>query len=158
MTKVNLMVSGMPKNGYTNLQHNVAPQIEYGPLKPVVCDVRQLDTFLDDAECEEIISEYVTDYLPIQEVGPVIARWVAKLRKGGTLILNGTDLQTLSKASTSQAVDTGMLNALLFNPNPPFKKSALKITDVIGILTQMGLKVQRRGFDRYEYSVVAVRE
>jgi predicted SAM-dependent methyltransferase len=156
--KVNLMVGGMPKNGYKNLQHNIAPQIEYGPIQTVVCDIRQLDTFLDDSECDEIISEHVTDYLPIPEIGPVVQRWVKKLRKGGKLILNGTDLQTLSKSCLAQSVDTGIINSLLFNPNPPHKKSALKTTDVISLLTELGLKVKSKGFDRYEYSIVAIRE
>lgn len=157
MTKLNLMVVGIPKTGYTNLQHNVAPQIEYGPLKPTHCDVRQLDTFVDDSECEEIICEFVTDYLPIQEVGPVIERWVKKLRKNGTITINCTDLRLLSKSMVYGSIDTLTANSLLFSPQPPYKKSALRLNDVMDILTQLGLKVEKKGFDRYEISVTARR-
>ena len=67
-------------NGYIN----VDPITKF---EGVPSDLRNLDDIASDAECTEIISDDVIDYLDKEDSLAALSHWVKKLRSGGIIIV-----------------------------------------------------------------------
>ena len=89
--KVRITVGEQEKlNGYTN----VDPITKFDGIS---IDVRNLDGLVSDAECTEIVSEGVIDYLDRRDFILAINNWVKKMRHGGKIVVTSIDALEVAK-------------------------------------------------------------
>ena len=98
--KINITIGGSEKSGYLNID----------ALKDL--EIRNLDEYVDPAECFEIVAEDIVDYIPKQELPSVIDNWVSKLRHQGTIIVGGTDAFEVCKMFSQNSINLVELNNL----------------------------------------------
>jgi len=156
--KVNLLYTETePRPGYLNVSPFTTEESD--DLK--IGEVFDLDEWVDDAEATEIIASDVIDYLPANLVMDVIEHWVSKLRRGGTLIIGGTDLYEVCKGFTTYAMDVREANAYLHGhaaDNPQFvKKITLTALGLSNFLAQKGLRIIKKRVTGYQFVVEAER-
>ena len=83
--KIRITVGEKQKlNGYTNID----PITKFDDI---AIDIRNLDELVSDAECTEIISEGVIDFLNRGDFVIAINNWVKKMRHGGKIIVTSID-------------------------------------------------------------------
>lgn len=152
--KINLLRnSNQTMSGYLNI--DIFP----GENK-VQGDISNLNNLVDDASCYEIVARNVLEYIPHQEIPQVVAHWVQKLSHGGKIIINTTDLKSVSKSiirdnitpsETLEILYGKQLNAL------DCKKSAVTTQILSALLESNGLKIINKCIDSYELSITAER-
>ena len=86
--KINLGAGNLKKSGYTNVDIN-------SNFKPdVVADVRKLP--FDDNYADEILARDVLEHIPHKETKKTLLEWKRILKKGGKLIIQTPNLQTIA--------------------------------------------------------------
>jgi len=124
------------------------------------CDVRNLDKYLDDAECESIVAWDVLDYISLPEREKVVNHWVSKLARGGTLLIGGTDLRLVSKSVSAYQIEPKGATVLLYGVQEQpwgIKRSMSTCVDTAQMMRSMGLKVLRAQYEGFQYFVEVVR-
>lgn len=102
--KVRITVGEKEKlNGYLNID----PISKFDDLS---VDIRNLDDVVSDAECTEIISEDVIDFLKKDESIKVLSHWVKKIRHGGKIIVTSIDAYEVSKSFYRKTIDIAVFN------------------------------------------------
>lgn len=91
--KINLLLAdNSPRSGFINLDPLAPPD---DPLRKQG-DFGNLDEYVDDAECDELIATDVIDFIAPTQVLYVINHWKSKIRHGGTLVIGGLDLRRVA--------------------------------------------------------------
>lgn len=130
-----------------------------GPNK-VQGDISNLDNLVDTASCTDIIARNVLEYVPHNEVPEVVAHWISKLRHGGKITINTTDLRSISKTILRDAFSPSEMLELLYGKqsNPlDVKKSAMTTQMLSALLESGGLKITNKSIEAYEISITAER-
>ncbi len=96
--KINLKLGGEDKNGYLNIDG----------LKGM--ELRNLDEYVDDAECFEVLAEDILDYIPRDDVEFALNNWANKIRHQGTLVIGGTEAKEVSKLFSNGALSVEQWN------------------------------------------------
>ena len=123
-------------------------------------DIKNLDSFVDDAEAQEIIALDVIDYIPLTDINAVIKHWVSKLRHGGLLIIGGTDLFEVSKAFAQYRLDITEANKLIHGEqSKPYlvKRTNFTTLGLADYLSSLGLKLQKKRINDFHLTVEATR-
>jgi hypothetical protein len=107
---------------------------------------------LSDNECENILANEIIDYVSIENIMSVVQQIVKKLRLGGTLVIGGTDIRLFAKNVSNCLIGEGEASQII--------KEKLSMTNpqkIIGLLSQLGLKVQSSIISGVHYEITAVR-
>ena len=96
--KINLKLGGEDKNGYLNIDG----------LKGM--ELRNLDEYVDDAECLEILAENILDYIPREDIEFALNNWAGKIRHQGILVIGGTEVKEVSKLFANGALSIEQWN------------------------------------------------
>lgn len=87
--KINLLMNN--KSGVLNNCLNLDP---YGDNQArQKTDITNLDNIVDNGEADEILARDILCYFPLLETPRLIDGWLKKLRKGGKLLIEGTDYE-----------------------------------------------------------------
>lgn len=125
-----------------------------------VGDPKNLDEFVDDGECVEIVALDVLDHYPSTEVDNVLMHWLSKLRHGGIITIGGNDFDSISSAYKMGRIDLIKLNELLYGlqgEDASYQYSCLSINTMIDFLQGQGLKVIMKRVNKYKFVVKAER-
>jgi len=147
--KVQITVDEKPVNGYVYVNPNMGHQLDLS-----TCGA-------SDNECVEILAPHILDYLPISHMQPLVQMWIKKLRKGGKLILGGTDLYEICKNVMNGNANTVQANLLLYGnqeSNWNMKRGQINLKDLVDLMNESGLKVMKKRLDGVEMCVEAVRD
>ena len=102
--KIRITVGEQEKlNGYLNID----PITKFDGL---AADIRNLDEVVSDAECTEIISEDVIDFLEKEESMISLSHWIKKLRHGGKIIVTSVDAREVSRSFYRKEIDIEIFN------------------------------------------------
>ena len=102
--KIRITVGEQEKlNGYLNID----PITKFDGL---AVDIRNLDEVVSDAECTEIISEDVIDFLEKEESMISLSHWIKKLRHGGKIIVTSVDAREVSRSFYRKEIDIEIFN------------------------------------------------
>jgi len=102
--KIRITVGEQEKlNGYLNID----PITKFDGL---AVDIRNLDEAVSDAECTEIISEDVIDFLEKEESMISLSHWIKKLRHGGKIIVTSVDAREVSRSFYRKEIDIEIFN------------------------------------------------
>ena len=155
--KINLLYgSGDVLHTHLNLDPFVAEETDV----LIRSDVKNLDSFVDDAEAKEIIALDVIDYIPLTDINKVIEHWVSKLRHGGSLIIGGTDLFEVSKAFAQYRLDITKTNKLIHGEqHKPYliKRTNFSMLGLVDFLSALGLKIQKKRVNNFHMTIEATR-
>ncbi len=108
--KLNLTISGLARNGWMN----VDPLTQPNDQSKIAHNLDNLDEYVDNNECEEVVALEVLDIFPVQMKQQVLNHWSAKVAHGGTLTFSGVDLDKIAKIAFSKQVDSNQVNRLLY--------------------------------------------
>ena len=124
----------------------------------VAIDFRNLDSIVDEGECD-VINAKVLDYIHGSEIYGVIQHWASKLAHGGTIILGGRDILEVSKmvvAGLSNS-DSNKLVYGLNNSSWGIMKGMYEANEIAGILIELGLKITKKRIDGVAFIVEGCR-
>lgn len=146
--KINITIGGSEKSGYLNID----------ALKDL--EIRNLDEYVDPAECFEIVAEDIVDYIPKQELSSVIDNWVSKLRHQGTIVVGGTDAFEVCKMFSQNSINLVELNTLLHGEQSQgwdVRLNQLTLEAVCEELEKRGLRLLKKRINGFKFSVEAER-
>lgn len=152
--KINICMDGNPINGYTN----VDPLGRDGTLGG---DYRLLDNWCEDAEAREIRGDDVLNYLHASEVYNVLKHYVSKLRRGGRVVLGGTDFFELAKQYTLGQVTLNDVNKLVHGELTMAwlqKRGCYEPNEVAVLLKQLGLRLLKKRVNGKKFVLEAIRD
>ena len=102
--KIRITVGETEKlNGYINID----PITKFDEI---AIDIRNIDEVVSDAECTEIISEGVIDFLEKEESMEVLSHWIKKLRHGGRIVVTSIDAREVSRSFYKKEIDIEIFN------------------------------------------------
>lgn len=157
--KVNLVYGpeSQVQTGFLNL----SPMVEEENDIVKMCDIRNLDQYVCDAEVMELVAHGVIDYIPLPEVTNVIDHWIKKLRIGGKITVSGVDAYSVAKSFTEYRIDIDTFNQLLLGQQGyphEHKSNVLTMASLTKYLEQVhGLQIINKRYDNYMYIVNAER-
>ena len=123
---------------YLNVGPYISKETEYTKCN----DIKNLDSFLDDGEAEEIIAYRVLRYIKYDKVLPVLSHWGKKLKKGGKLIIEEMDVQNVCRQFTYRRMDLEELNSCLYGDEDYINcQSAVRIPELCKLMEGIGFKI-----------------
>jgi ubiquinone/menaquinone biosynthesis C-methylase UbiE len=126
-----------------NFQHSGFDNFKFG--SEFHFDAGELDClWLDD----------VLNNVPIDKVDDTFRDMIRLVKRGGSLIVNGTDIYEVSKALANYNIGVQDANNLLYANN---KINCFTVSFVVETIKQYGLTIKTKRVSGYEYSVEAVR-
>ncbi len=147
--KLRLHIDEFEMNGYDNIRLTTE----------TAKNVDKLEVAIDFGEAEEVIAENVVDYLPIAKVENTVQLWSRWLKKQGRLIITGMDLQEISKAVASYAVNVPDANEMLYGGLDEPKRVCFSIGHLCTFLKERcGMKILKKRVNGYTYMVEAQRQ
>jgi len=121
-------------------------------------NIRNLED-VADSECDEIYCN-ILEKMPISEVASVIKNYTKKLRHGGKIIFEGTDLVQMCLSIINRTTTIFDANNIIYGGPESWNLNLSMIcaSDISAVLTQLGLKITKRALYAGKYTVEAVRE
>lgn len=108
----------------------------------------------DAGEVDELWLDDVLSGIPIDKVDDAFGSFVRLVKRGGKLIVNGTDIYEVCKAMTSYNISVADANFLLYGSG---NKNCYSISFVAQTLKGLGLKIVSKRISDFKYSVEATR-
>ena len=150
--KIRITVGEKEKlNGYLNID----PITKFDDVS---CDIRNLDDVVSDAECTEIISDDVIDFLEKRGSMEALSHWVKKIRHGGKIIVTSVDAYEVSKSFYRKNLDIDTFNkAIHGNFSAPWdvRLSHTTIEELSDFFQSQGLNVTKKRFNGIKFLVGA---
>lgn len=146
--KIYLTIGQDELEGYTTLS----------PLRGY--NIREIDSeIVALAEAQEILATDIVDFIPVKVLPNVLSNYVSKLRKGGKILIGGTDIQMLSVLAARREIDVHTLNETIYGVDSAVyaKSGMVSINDVSALLEQLGLRLTSKKLNGIKYLVEAVR-
>jgi|SRR6185312_1277785 len=155
--KLNLLVdSEDTRGGYCNIdvikiEGKINPNKEYG-------DIFDLTWKVDNGECEEIIALDAINFVPLQLVEEVIARWCSKVKIGGQIVLGSVDFFEICKsvAYNTLPIEEGQKKLFLGLSMP--RRSAMSISQLDTSLRRNGFNIVDRRSNFFHSIVKGIRQ
>ena len=140
-------------NGYIN----VDPVSKFDDLS---VDVRNLDEVAADAECTEIISEGVIDFLKKSDVAKALINWAKKIRHGGKIVVTSIDAREVSKAFYRNQMTADEFNRLIhggFSGAWDVYLSHTTVEELSSFFEAQGFNVTKKRINNFKLLVEAYR-
>jgi len=156
--KIRLAVNQVPLVGYVNI--DPAPQKSVQDEVVHIRDIKNLHGVCEQSECTEVRAEDVLDFIPLEQLGNVLAGWTYALRHGGKLVIGGTDAMSVSRAYLSGDINTQEYNELIHGVglHPwSMKSGQVNMSELSEVLEQLGLQVIKKRFNGFKMTVEAIR-
>lgn len=158
--RVRLSVGQQPFQGYLNIDPH-PKQGTLGEYEQVVSDFRTgLDEFVEDSECTELLGVGVLNYVQADNMYDFINTLCRKIRNGGTLVIQGTDILQLSKRYVNGELDTVEFNRYLYGQGRgvwDFNMGMMTLGELESIIVDFGLVVTSKTLNDFTYSISAER-
>jgi len=152
--KIRITVGDNQKlSGYTNID----PITKFDDL---AVDIRNLDEVVSDAECLEILSDDVIDYLEKKQAMESISHWIKKLRHGGKIIVTSIDAHEAARSFYRKEIDLDTFNkAVHGNFTQPWdvRLSQTTLEELSSFLESNGLQVTKKRVNGIKLIVEAQR-
>ena len=146
--KIYITIKGTAtKSGYVNI-NPVANQSGF-----VKADVRNLNDFVSDNECTEILIDNVLSFLEKRQALQAIDHWISKLRHGGKIIIKDIDSLEISRNFVSSTINDEQYEELVhgkFTQPWDVKLSSYTLESISNQLSSRNLRLTKkriRGFD-----------
>lgn len=155
--KVNLSI-GNPncRIGYLNLD----PLVTEPGSQKVKSDVSNIDEYVDNGECDELIASDILSYFDSNKVDDMLTNWLRKIRKNGIIEINDIDINSAFKSYQRGEIDITKMNSLIFGEQIrgwDLRKCGLTLDCVSEILRNKGFEIIKTSYHNYNFIVRAKR-
>lgn len=137
-------------NGYTNIA-SFYPENPSKEEHIIIGDIKDLSWIVDNGELEELICMNVLEYIEYNNIGPVIANWVSKIKVGGKFILGFCDAFETARLFNIGSINIQDYNVLIHGKqNPPYllKKSSHRADQLVDFIEkQHSYKLMKHTLD-----------
>lgn len=107
-----------------------------------------------DGQCSEIYAPNFLDTVKIGDYKDTIFNLCKKLEHGGKIILGGIDLIELMKNVQNYTINVEEFNNIVYNES---RQGVFTLNDTVEHLIDIGLKIQRKQLNGYNFLVEAIR-
>lgn len=155
--KVNLLInSNAIRNGFLNID-----PFAHGAEGKTAGDLSNLDSLVDDAECDQLVADDILDYLPMDVRDAALDNWIKKIRHGGTLSIGGVDIREAASAYLLHYIDLKQVTGLIYGQQRlpcEYRKSTMTLQHVIKALNDRGMDIiTKKKYNVCYYTVTARR-
>ncbi len=122
--------------------------------------INNLDWVCDAGSIEHLIADDILSHFRFPAIADILKNWISKLKVSGKITFRGIDFEEVSRALVLEKMNTLEASKLIWGEQSDIydvKQSGLSIIDLIEYLEQFGLKVTKKVFEGYKYTVEAVR-
>lgn len=143
-------------NGYLVLN----PFLEQETDQVKRCDIKNIDNFCCDGECEELIAVNVLEYFNASKIPEILSHWIKKVAINGKIIIGVTNVYDVARCFVNGVINLETFNALVHGTNEkPYlvKRSCLTSTLIENYLKSAGLKIMKRKINNYNVIIECVR-
>ena len=141
----------------TNSNDELPNYTTFSPLRGINTRIIS-DEDCADSEAESIIVESI-DFIPLNSVVHSIQNYVKKLKKGGSITIAGTDAYLLSGEMVKRNLSAVEYNSKIFGGPSAYqlKMSIISVTDVVGILESLNVRVMKKQINSVNYIVEGIK-
>lgn len=125
--------------------------------KQVIVNEETIEDFLSldlESECTEVYGPDMMNYVPASYIVEFMKGCVRLLRRGGKLVLGGTDSLLVCKSYLRKELNTKELSDLVYAKN---RCNFMTIEDLSGLMQELGLKVIKKKVKGVDMVVVGER-
>ncbi len=151
--KLNLGIDISLMSGYTTID-------PAGGQDKVCLDIRNIDSVVDNGECEEINASRILDHIHGSQLYSVIQHWVSKLAHGGKIILGGKDILEVSKLVVTGSIGNSDSNKVFYGVNNSslgLQRGMYECNEIVSILSELGLHIDKKRINGLDFIVEAHR-
>jgi len=105
---------------------------------------KSLENVCDDNECTEILAPQILDFIPKEKHGEFIHHLVSKLRRGGKLIIGGTDIISVALSTFNKQINTSDANQIIYGTSEEPNKVALSCLEDCRDIIRGVLKITKQ--------------
>lgn len=119
-----------------------------------------LDRYVDNNECSEILCDEIINYIPITELYKYFVKLESKLAHNGKLIINSNDSIEIAKLYHNGNIDTLTFNNLIYGTRAntwEFKQSVICLDEAVAIFKNLNLKILSKKISQYNFILVGER-
>lgn len=123
-------------------------------------ELKEVEQYIENSSCKEIIAESVLDYCPYNHGGDFISYFVKKLRKGGKLVIGGTDSLVLAKNYVNGQLTHEEFNVLAYGTQETvfdIKRGLFTIREIDKFINELNLTVLKVNLDNISFSFECMR-
>lgn len=120
-----------------------------------------LDRYVDNNECQEIICDEIINYIPITELYKYIVKLETKIAHYGKLIINSVDSKEITKLYFNDVIDTLTYNNIVYGTRTntwEFKQSVICLDEITSIFNSLNLKILSKKINGYNFIIVGERQ
>lgn len=141
--KIRVYINDFNHSGYKNVH---------------IDDMGSIFNDYDTGEVDNIWLDDIIDYIPVNEAEDFVRKIVSLLKRGGSLIVSGTDLYEVCKSMTSYNISVSDANKLLYAGElGKIKKLSFTTPAASNLVESLGLKVITKRISDYKYTIEAIR-
>ena len=120
--------------------------------EPEYTEIKDLDIQeVSDGSCDNLFMGEVLEYTPDPRAFLDIC--IKKLRYGGSLVVNGRDLDIMIRDCWAKRLTTDQLRSLIYSG----KSSVWSMNEICQMLSDSGLEIQKKDILQYDYTIGAKR-
>ncbi len=152
--KLSIGVNLIPINGYTTIDPT-------GGEGKTAIDFRNLDSVCDTSECTEINAPDILNFIHGSDLMNTLQNWVMKLRHGGKIIIGGSDLFECCKSVVLGQISVSDANLVFYNKRDSAWSTHFgmyECNEIVGLLSELGLKIDKKRINGNCFVVEAHRE
>ena len=153
--KIHITIKGTAtKSGYVNINPVAS---ESGFIK---ADIRNLNEFVSDNECTEILVDNVLSFLEKKKVIKGLDYWTNKLRHGGKLIIKDVDSLEVSRNFLASTINEDQYNELShggFTQPWDVKLSSYTLESISNELSSRNLRLTKKRIKGFDFVIEGTR-
>lgn len=122
-------------------------------------DITNLDRFVDDGECHEIIVTQI-NMLPYNRFQEIVYHWIRKLRHGGTIVLQGIDFDQVIKNYGMRKINIMDINKIVYGDLDnawASNQACLTMAELVAVAESAGLIITKKRIDNNQMMLEANR-
>jgi len=152
--KLHIGVNEDPIDGYLNID-----PVREGSINASV--LTDLTPWVAKAECRNILAANVLDFVPATKMVAFLEHLTSKLRRGGEIIVGGTDLYSVCLGLFNDKLTIPDANLMIYGNQQHAwgtKHGAASITDIENILSSFGITITKKVYEEYSFYIQGTRQ
>tara|TARA_R110000751_G_scaffold43077_3_gene99638 strand:+ start:479 stop:940 length:462 start_codon:yes stop_codon:yes gene_type:complete len=123
-----------------------------------VCDFKNLNPIVDDAEAQYILARDIINYINHEELFSTISHWISKLSHGGVICIGSSDIKEICRMIYTGEIPDSDIGSILYGVEGETKKSSVQVNSLVDFLQSSGLKILKIRLENYNLTVEAQRQ
>jgi hypothetical protein len=114
-----------------------------------VCDFKNLNPIVDDAEAQYILARDIINYINHEELFSTISHWIC---------IGSSDIKEICRMIYTGEIPDSDIGSILYGVEGETKKSSVQVNSLVDFLQSSGLKILKIRLENYNLTVEAQRQ